>query len=64
MMSDHKKRIDDVMEPLHGEERKSDGDGTGMSGILRGICISEKIRDIGINKVSNLGKLFVIDTSY
>ena len=27
MMSDHKKRIDDVMEPLHGEERKSDGDG-------------------------------------
>ena len=42
MMSDHKKRIDDVMEPLHGEERKSDGDGLGMSGILRGICISEK----------------------
>ena len=41
-MSENKKRTDAAVEPLHEAERESGSNGQARTGILRGICISEK----------------------
>ena len=41
-VSENKKRTDAAVEPLHEAERESGSNGQARTGILRGICISEK----------------------